>query len=192
MIANVPNLRDSSPFSDSGSTVFRKSSFSEVAKSPTSSIKTLASKSSAGKDYTGARKTNQDSFLVKLNLLGLTDFNIFGVYDGHGMHGHFVSQAVKNLIEAYFTNPDMFLEDLKNNAELTVEIVVARLKANNMKLLKNSYFSTESNISFEKFDCNFSGTTAVTIIQVGKKLISLNAGDSRAILVSCANSNVTK
>jgi serine/threonine protein phosphatase PrpC len=44
----------------------------------------LASKSRAGNSPGGARKTNQDSFISITNILGLDEFHIFGVFDGHG------------------------------------------------------------------------------------------------------------
>ncbi len=44
----------------------------------------IASKSRAGNSVGGARKTNQDSFLSLSNILGLEEFHIFAVFDGHG------------------------------------------------------------------------------------------------------------
>ena len=47
-----------------------------------------------GKDLSGCQKTNQDSFVFKTNVNNIKDFNIFGVLDGHGPEGHFVSKFV--------------------------------------------------------------------------------------------------
>ena len=47
-------------------------------------IAQIAYKSRAGNSPGGARKTNQDSFLSVTNILGLEDFSIFAVFDGHG------------------------------------------------------------------------------------------------------------
>lgn len=51
-----------------------------------------------GVQVTNPNKTNQDSLLIKTNLLSHEGSSIFAVADGHGMFGHLVSQyLVKNL-----------------------------------------------------------------------------------------------
>lgn len=51
-----------------------------------------------GVQITNPNKTNQDSLLIKTNLTSHDGSSIFAVADGHGMHGHLVSQyLVKNL-----------------------------------------------------------------------------------------------
>ena len=51
-----------------------------------------------GVQATNPNKTNQDSLLIKTNLTSYEGSSIFAVADGHGMHGHLVSQyLVKNL-----------------------------------------------------------------------------------------------
>jgi hypothetical protein len=60
----------------------------------------VAHKSKAGNNG-GKTKTNQDSCLVKLNGLKLENFNLFSVMDGHGSHGHFISNSVKALFGDY-------------------------------------------------------------------------------------------
>ena len=47
-------------------------------------IKIFGVKSRAGMNFDGTRKTNQDNFISKTNLLNLADYHIFGVFDGHG------------------------------------------------------------------------------------------------------------
>ena len=56
--------------------------------------------SRAGKDADQNIKIDQDTSLISLNVGGLEGFNLFGVLDGHGQHGHFVSQFLKD----YFIN----------------------------------------------------------------------------------------
>lgn len=41
-----------------------------------------------------ARKTNQDAYVVCPHLLGQSEQFLFGVFDGHGTEGHFVSRFV--------------------------------------------------------------------------------------------------
>ncbi len=50
----------------------------------TSVIKTTYAKSVAGANEDKTRKTNQDSYISKTNILNLKNFCIFSVFDGHG------------------------------------------------------------------------------------------------------------
>ena len=54
----------------------------------------------AGTDAFGRIKTNQDSYLEKEeeNLLNNKEYT-FGVFDGHGIQGHLVSEAIKNYLK---------------------------------------------------------------------------------------------
>ena len=158
--------------------------------SDVSRINCFASKSKSGKDYTGAKKVNQDSYLLKTSVFGLEDYCVFGVYDGHGMHGHFTSQSAKFTLGNYFSNIEHFLGDMKQGNNLSSELIAKRLLSDDGRLLKNAYFEAEAVMQKDKFDCNFSGTTAVTIILLGDSIISLNAGDSRGILVNDSRSKV--
>ena len=60
--------------------------------------------SKAGKDDSGNIKINQDSYVVITRINNLKDFNIFGVLDGHGPEGHFVSQFISKYLEVEFHN----------------------------------------------------------------------------------------
>ena len=50
----------------------------------------------AGREADGKLKTNQDTPLVCISVGGIVGFNMFGVLDGHGPQGHFVSQFCKD------------------------------------------------------------------------------------------------
>ena len=47
----------------------------------------------AGKDYNGRNKINQDSYLMLTNINGITNYNVFAIFDGHGTDGHLVSNT---------------------------------------------------------------------------------------------------
>ena len=47
-------------------------------------LKNISAKSKAGINNKGEKKTNQDSFISRLSILGLDEFHLFGVLDGHG------------------------------------------------------------------------------------------------------------
>jgi serine/threonine protein phosphatase PrpC len=49
-------------------------------------IKKAFVKSAQGTNNLGMKKINQDSYLVKRNLLGLENYSIFSVFDGHGIY----------------------------------------------------------------------------------------------------------
>lgn len=61
-------------------------------------IANIAFKSRAGSTPGNVPKTNQDSFFVNK----VKDGDFFGVCDGHGVNGHFVSQfLIENLISIF-------------------------------------------------------------------------------------------
>ena len=55
-------------------------------------VKNYGGVSRPGKDSSGKQKTNQDALVCQTNINNIKDFNIFGVLDGHGPEGHYVSQ----------------------------------------------------------------------------------------------------
>ena len=47
---------------------------------------------------------NSDSYVFKTNINGINNYNIFGVMDGQGPQGHFVSQFASKLIPFKIAN----------------------------------------------------------------------------------------
>ena len=139
-------------------------------------FKSCHAQSNAGKNY-GATKTNQDMPVKSLNLNGITGFNIFGVLDGHGTNGHFVSQFLSEYL----------VKNIMNNYEVKkkkdVDEIYKILKKSDYEILMNIFLDSDKIIGEQDFDVSFSGTTCVLVIQLGQKLICANVGDSRAILV---------
>lgn len=95
-------------------------------------IKRFSGKSKAGRTFDGKPKTNQDSFLIKTRIFNLDNFSIFGVYDGHGAHGHFISNMIKLFFSEYYGKADIFLG--KNFSH----------KFNNGMIISNSNFKGNS------------------------------------------------
>lgn len=61
--------------------------------------------------------------------------------------------------------------------------ILEKLKENSNYLLKDSFISAEAFLSDKtSYDATFSGTTSVVIFLIGNKIISVNSGDSRAIM----------
>jgi hypothetical protein len=119
-------------------------------------------------------KANQDSYLVCESILGDPSCNLFGIFDGHGEYGDYCS----------YYSADQFPDNL-----------VAELNANNngLEVLETekmssvytrAYLKTNSGLYSSKIDDSLSGTTGVTILQKGDKLLVANVGDSRAIIAT--------
>ena len=135
----------------------------------------ISNKSKAG-NTNGKPKTNQDSSVCKLNGLKLENFNLFAVMDGHGSHGHFISSAVKVMFSEFIFKNSNF----KN--EITYENIYSKIKEKDYSLVKKCFQHCEATLAKSKYDTNFSGTTAVLVIQIDEYLICGNTGDSRAII----------
>jgi len=162
----------------------------------------VAFKSKAGNNG-GKTKTNQDSCLVKLGGLKLENFNIFSVMDGHGSHGHFISNAIKAQFSEYIfkgshyginsnSSANSFLNSYKQqnsfntsqtsfNSNL-LNSIYSKISHNEYNLIKRCFQHCEASLAKSKYEVNFSGTTAVMVVQLDDILICGNCGDSRAIV----------
>ena len=140
-------------------------------------LKNFAFLSRPGNNEMGLSKTNQDSFVVKTNINNIKDFNIFGVLDGHGPMGHFVSKFASLFITNYIIN-NHEIKDLTNQ-----ESIYLALKKNNFQIIKQAFILTDNQLKSQKFDSKESGSTCVLVIQIGNHIICANVGDSRAIAV---------
>ncbi len=139
-------------------------------------IKT-ANKSKAGNNG-GQAKTNQDSSLCKLSGFKKDGFNLFSVMDGHGSHGHFISNSVKTLFQDFILKSSHY----ENTNQLSS--LVKKIRDKEYDLLKRCFQFCETSLAKSKYEVNFSGTTAVLVLQIDDLLICANTGDSRAILCS--------
>ena len=130
-----------------------------------------------GKDTSGNHKTNQDSFVFKVGINQIKDFNIFGVLDGHGPEGHFVSKFVSETIPSKLINhPE--IQYLKDPEE-----IYRKLKENNCRIITQAFVETDNQLKTVNFDAYESGCTCVLVIHIGSHIICANVGDSRAIVV---------
>jgi len=106
---------------------------------------------------------NQDDFCVIVNGPSV----ILGVFDGHGPHGHKVSDYVcKNLPQTLLSRPDW--------------------ETSPLEAMKESYPICQKQLldlsSQTKLDCVVSGSTATLIYAKDRKLWVSHVGDSRAII----------
>ena len=141
------------------------------------SIKSQFVLTKQGKDEFGHVKINQDSYILLKELNGLKDFNIFGVLDGHGSDGHFVSQFAARYIQMEI-QINKSINKLKDT-----ELIYQKLSSNNFQIIKNIFEYTDIKLQDQEIESRNSGTTCVIVIQIGRHIICANVGDSRAILV---------
>ena len=124
----------------------------------------------AGTDAFGRIKTNQDSYLEKEeeNLLNNKEYT-FGVFDGHGIQGHLVSEAIKNYLK------NCSYEEYQNKKGI-------------ISMFKSLSLTIENSNNFDIF-C--SGSTVVIVHISKEKIICANCGDSRAILINNSERGIT-
>ena len=99
------------------------------------------------------------------------DYHLFCVADGHGMHGHHVSQTIVDHLPII----------------LKEEIMIA--KSNPQKSLFNAYEKIQEILTEnqKRINIDISGSTMVTTLISGNLITCANAGDSRAILARQSN-----
>ena len=140
-------------------------------------VKNYGGVSRPGKDSSGEKKTNQDALVCKTNIYNIKDFNIFGVLDGHGPDGHYVSQFGAEFIPSNITNhPE--IKSLRDT-----EKIYQKLKENNCNIITQAFVMADQSLKNSDFDVFESGSTCCLIIHIGTHIICANTGDSRALVV---------
>ena len=140
-------------------------------------LKNFAVTTHPGVDKNGNQKTNQDSFVFKTNINGISNYNIFGVMDGHGSQGHFVSQFASKFIPFQIINH----REIKSLTD--PEEIYQKLKYNEYEIINQIFLETDNQLQKVNFDATESGCTCVLVIHIGSHIICANTGDSRAILI---------
>jgi serine/threonine protein phosphatase PrpC len=108
---------------------------------------------------------NQDDFAVVVEPTSL----IFGVFDGHGSHGHHISDYVQNNL------PRLFLESQYFEQHPLAAYIESFPKVHKDLIA----FCNQESI---QFDCTLSGCTGTLLTIRGPKLYVGHVGDSRAVL----------
>ena len=139
-------------------------------------------KSKPGYSMNGTIKTNQDSFLSKNKIFGLNNYSIFGVFDGHGVNGHFISRFLKEHFGNFFCKKENYLSHNENDSQLTEKKCYERLS--NYYFFKQACISADEKIKKLKIDSKLSGSTGVIIAHIEDKILCFNIGDSRAIYIN--------
>jgi len=111
---------------------------------------------------------NQDSFVV---VCFENELRIYGVFDGHGKQGHFVSNYVKEQLPKYV----LAAENVMTDPEAVLSAAFMQMQA-----------GLEQCAAREVFDCRRSGTTATIILHfvADNRVVVAHVGDSRAVISS--------
>ena len=134
-----------------------------------------------GRNQNGQSKTNQDIHLVQINIGEIKGFNMFGVLDGHGPHGHFVSKFCR---EYFIRKMNSFAMNCKNNNISNPDDIYEQLKKTKFDFLIKAFHEADIEMTKQnQFEYNWSGTTCNLVLQLNKHLICASVGDSRGILV---------
>ncbi len=125
----------------------------------------------SGTDAFGHPKTNQDSYITKEEESGLNNKEYtIGVFDGHGLQGHLVSEGIKN-----------YIMNCSNEHYSSKQKIISMFSS-----LSKSIETSKN------FDVFCSGSTAVVVHITKEKIICANCGDSRAIVISGINNGIIK
>lgn len=121
-------------------------------------------------------KPNQDSLIIS-SVFG--DHNLsqsfFGVFDGHGIDGHYCSRYVKENLPRNLLNE---LVLIRYTTEEDEEEIIK-------DILLNAHLVTNEDMHEDKrFDDTLSGTTSISILIRRNKIYVSNVGDSRALILS--------
>ncbi|XP_074286937.1 putative protein phosphatase 2C 12 [Silene latifolia] len=138
----------------------------------------------------GGKVVNQDSAVIYQSY-GATDGVLCGVFDGHGKNGHLVSRFVKERLPLLLLEEKNAVGDagiltdessLESQATSDDDLSSDRTLHDWELPCTNAFEKMDEEIKDAKFDCSFSGTTAVVVLKQGNELVIANLGDSRAIL----------
>ena len=143
----------------------KHSSILEIPKIINKKVMKINSCTLAGYSSPGMQKLNQDKFFIKKDFLDEPEQFFIGVCDGHGMHGHFISEYVSKFLPVNLTN------------------------ISSDEYIKSAFLNIQKSLLTEnvKIDSSLSGTTCVSVIISLEKIICVNLGDSRAILARYEN-----
>ena len=111
-------------------------------------------------------------------IYSLNFIQIFGIFDGHGEYGDIISKEIKEYFLQYFNQLNLAESEeyYKKLCENNYEEIFNLFKEIDKKL-HDKYSDEDKNI------CNNSGSTASLVILFRNKIISINLGHSKSILI---------
>ena len=135
-------------------------------------------------------KINQDSYFIKENIFK-ENFNIYGVFDGHGDNGHLISKYISEYMNEYFTNKLNYFLSEEDKENLFIENITNIFLKNHIQILKNTSSSIDNLLETSiNYDISQSGSTSVMLFLLNKTLICSNIGDSQCFLFNCSSEDL--
>ena len=173
LINNLTKQTPENPISPLSKTLPKSSSVPNFKKKSKliKKIYKIETLSQVGFSGPGIPKHNQDNFFIYKNLNDEHSTLFIGVCDGHGIFGHDVSSYLIKYLP----------KNLNSSLKKTNKYISH--KETLYKTLKEVFISTNKNLCQSSgIDTQFSGSTCVSLILTKNKIISANAGDSRAVM----------
>jgi serine/threonine protein phosphatase PrpC len=96
-----------------------------------------------------------------------------------GSSGHLISNTVKESLAESFSKREYYDIDY----EINCSRLYNKLSANSYSLIKSTFSKLDEEITNSKIDVKYSGSTANFILILEKRLLCVNCGDSRAIII---------
>jgi serine/threonine protein phosphatase PrpC len=142
----------------------------------------------------GREKITQDSVLINKFKIQNEVFFVFAVFDGHGRHGHFISQytkkntipAIKYFLKKQFASGKIKIKDVLRHACQYLNMKIQKISEKYTKKSGGTFNILHSNVSndpsISQFDASLSGTTCSLVLLYKQKIYSLSLGDSKGVL----------
>mmetsp|Transcript_19909 Transcript_19909/g.35522 ORF Transcript_19909/g.35522 Transcript_19909/m.35522 type:complete len:367 (+) Transcript_19909:107-1207(+) len=108
-------------------------------------------------------KVNQDRYLEQMKFANEDSKHLFGVFDGHGVNGHDVSQFLIDILPNAIAG--------KKNLDSEPEAAITK-----------AFIEVNEKLDRSGIDVTCSGTTAVVCYIKGTSILTCNSGDSRAVI----------
>ena len=151
----------------------------------------------------GNQKINQDAYLIFPNVNNTYNAKIFGIFDGHGKYGDKLSLEIRDYFIEFFSDKNKYEKEIFKDYEQrlskdeNLEKIYKYMTKNNYREI-NQYFKEINSKLHEKYlknnICFNSGTTSNILMilndkntQTLNKIISINLGDSKCILINKEN-----
>lgn len=130
----------------------------------------------------GLKKNNQDNYFHYKNFNGIQTHMYLGVCDGHGLNGHDASFFLRNNLPMM-----MELEIRSNNLSIEKEMLI-KSKSRLVTVIKEVFQNCNLALN-SKVDTIFSGSTCSSLFLTPEQIITINCGDSRAVLGKFKNNS---
>ena len=148
----------------------------------------------------GIQCINKDCYLILTNINDSRNVKIFGVFDGHGKYGDLICQEIRQYFTDFFNDNNIYIK-YNNNSIINdkEEQIYITLTKNNYEKIFELFNNINENLhkKYKLSDtCINSGTTVNLLILITtnklNKIISINLGNSKSILISNIKNNITK